>query len=112
MHTPKKTKRWEENCKWQSITHRPAKPLEGPLVVELFFAMPRPKSLPKKVIYHTKKPDVDNLQKSVIDALANAAIFKNDSQIVYKTATKYYSDRPGVKVVIREYDEERYCLHE
>lgn len=108
-YTPKKTKDWEEHVKWASIEHRPDKPLEGALRINLDFCMPRPKSIPKHKIHHTKRPDLDNLQKSVIDALQNAALFKDDSQFVRKTATKYYSSVPGVYVEIYvEYTQDYY----
>ncbi len=102
-YTPKKTRAWETYFEWRSKPYRPSEPLEGPLEIHLVFSMPRPKSLPKNVIHHIKKPDIDNMQKSVIDALENAAFFKNDSQFVYKTASKIYSYQPGVNVIIKKH---------
>ena len=55
-YTPEKTNKWQEEIKIQIIKHkkRPEKPLKTPLLMNLSFNMPRPKSLPQKVIYHTK----------------------------------------------------------
>ena len=100
VHTDPKTRKWRDVVRWASIKFRPSMPLEGPLNVHLRFQMPRPKSLPKKVIHHIKKPDIDNLAKAVVDSLADARLFNNDSQIVYKTIRKVYSDKPGVDVTI------------
>lgn len=101
-YTPKNTRVWEEYVKWQAIPHRPDKPLEGPLIIKMIFEMPRPKSLLQKIFFHIKKPDIDNLQKSMIDALEKAAIFKNDSQFVFKISTKRYAEVTGVYVIIEE----------
>ena len=74
--------------------------------------MPIPKSTPKsrkaamleKIIQHTKKPDLDNLQKAVLDAL-NGTAWEDDSQIVRITAEKKYTDDPYVYLYMNEYTE-------
>jgi Holliday junction resolvase RusA-like endonuclease len=109
----------------RAMGNRP--PLEGPLLVALRFRMPIPKSAPKRdkaamaagEIAHTSKPDTDNMVKAVLDAIAEDAalkvairkkphayppgadarvMFLNDSQITGLSATKIYSERPGVDV--------------
>ena len=68
----------------------------------LTFMMPRPKSLPKKFVYHIKKPDLDNLGKSVKDAL-QGIIYKADSQIMILLLEKQYTlDEYGVAVRMEE----------
>lgn len=47
----------------------------------------------------TKKPDIDNCIKVVADAL-NGVAYRDDTQIVEVTATKYYAAQPHVDVVI------------
>lgn len=42
--------------------------------------------------YHTKKPDVDNLAKAVLDACQDAGLFKDDSAVVGLTVEKFYVD--------------------
>ena len=54
---PEKSKGWKETVRWQAI-EQGARPLDGPLSLYLRFFLPRPKSLPKKVLDHTKKPDL------------------------------------------------------
>lgn len=51
------------------------------------------------LILHTKKPDCDNLAKSILDAL-NGIAFCDDSQICGLTVHKLYSSEPRVDVVI------------
>ena len=49
----------------------------------------------------TKKPDIDNVLKSIFDAL-NKVAFNDDTQIVEIQCAKYYSNEPRVEVVIEE----------
>jgi Holliday junction resolvase RusA-like endonuclease len=60
-------------------------PLTGPLRCDLRFVFPRPKNLIWKKremprTYHAKKPDRDNLDKAVMDALKGLA-WIDDSQV-------------------------------
>lgn len=47
-----------------------------------------------------KKPDTDNIFKSVTDALSGIA-YKDDKQIVAATVNKWYAEVPRVEVLIR-----------
>ena len=88
VYTPTKTREWEHLIKL--VAQGKVKTLmTGPLEIDVSFFLPRPKSLPKKIAYHTKRPDLDNLLKSVLDAL-NGVVFKDDSQVVAIQAYKYY----------------------
>ena len=49
---------------------------------------------------HTKKPDIDNVVKAVLDG-CDKVIFENDSQIINLYVTKKYGE-PHVEVLIRE----------
>ena len=51
--------------------------------------------------YHTKKPDSDNLLKTVKDAL-EGTFYKNDSQICKVNMEKVYSDRPRIEFELKE----------
>jgi len=75
----------------------------------LVFHLARPKSLPRKVKFHTKRPDLDNLTKAVKDGL-KGVIYRDDSQVVYMRIAKRYCTVPGVSVRIKTHDEdeERY----
>lgn len=78
----------------------------GPIAIELVFVLPRP-NLPKKVgicrLRHTKRPDFDNLEKAVVDALTGLA-WKDDSQLCEVRTTKWIAaadETPHVEVCIR-----------
>lgn len=100
-YTPKSTRDWEELIRYQALAHRPPKLLDGPLSLEATFYLVRPKSKPKKRLYPDTKPDLDNLEKAVCDAL-EGLIYVNDSRIVDKVVRKRYGDPPRVEVGIRE----------
>jgi len=113
-YTPKKTKDYEllimdtfmqsnyKNGIYQS-------PLEGPLsmTVNAYFQVPksasnyRRKKMMLGEIRPTKKPDADNVLKSVADAL-NKLAYNDDSQIVRVKVEKWYSEVPRVEVEIWE----------
>lgn len=114
-YTPKKTEQYENDVikLYRQMTGGYMFPKKTPLHVALVFGMPIPKSTPKKYreqminqeLGHTKKPDVDNLAKSVLDAL-NGIAYPDDSQIVSLNIKKVYAEEPHVWVMIREEDEE------
>lgn len=102
-YDPPKSKEWKEEVARQIKLSLPSPyPLfkEGPLVVNLDFYMPKPKSLPKKVIDHVKKPDLDNLGKAIKDAM-NGLVYKDDSQVVHLIIRKMYAiTKPGVNIEV------------
>ena len=97
-YTPKKTLMAEKEIRKCFEEQHPTLnlPLNGPISLTVKFLMPIPISLSKKkkealkLTPHTKKPDVDNLVKTVCDAL-NDYVWKDDSQIYMVTAIKAYA---------------------
>lgn len=53
------------------------------------------------VIRPTKRPDLDNVAKIILDAL-NGLAYHDDSQVVELHIDKYYSTTPRVEVVLSE----------
>lgn len=88
-------------CGWSLV-------IDKPVEVYATFAMPRPKSHYRKngelntnaVKWHAKKPDVDKLVRTVLDAIAGIA-FYDDNQVAVIRAYKEYSQRPGVHITVR-----------
>lgn len=92
---------------------RPASPITGTISLSIAYQMPRPQShfgtgrnadllksdAPDR---HTGKPDVDNLDKLVMDAITAAGIWQDDNQVCRCYATKIYSRQPGARIVIEE----------
>lgn len=84
-------------------------PLLSPLSVSMCFRLPMPKATPKKRVASlldgsvrpSKRPDLDNLNKSVMDAL-NGIVYRDDCQVVTLNSTKVYAQTPGVDICIME----------
>jgi Holliday junction resolvase RusA-like endonuclease len=78
--------------------------LDGPLLAEMHFTMPAPKTMPKGRVAHTVYPDLSKLLRSTEDALTQAGVWADDARVVrYRNLTKAYPglgpytlDRPGV----------------
>lgn len=108
-YTPKKTKSYENNVLAQAVAYKPIQPWNMPLSVELQFFFPVPASYSKSFKEHSegapfdKKPDIDNLIKSVLDPL-NTVFWEDDKQIFRCLATKCYSSKPRVDVMISIYN--------
>lgn len=51
----------------------------------------------------TKKPDIDNCLKSILDGL-NKVAYADDTQIVSLKCNKYYSSEPRVEVKIKMWE--------
>lgn len=94
-YTPSETVSFERNVGLIAARHFP-QPIEGPVrvIIRAYFAMPQSWSKKKRAEMldkpHTQRPDIDNLQKSVLDGL-NRIAFADDAQIAELTATKYWA---------------------
>lgn len=109
-YTPAKTKKYENDVRLLVKSMMGSQqPIETPLEVFLYFRLPIPKSYSKKrteaclsgLDKPSKKPDLDNLAKGLMDAF-NGLIYKDDSQIVEMHLTKVYDVKAGIDVLIKE----------
>lgn len=68
-----------------------------PLRADIVFYMPYPESMSKKKrlenYWHVKKPDSDNLVKSIKDGMNNL-VYHDDGQVSLVQVSKIYSDNP------------------
>lgn len=58
--------------------------------------------------YHTAKPDIDNLYKTVLDGLTQAGVFTDDALVIGGTVSKRYAlgeEKQGVHITIEEVKE-------
>lgn len=77
--------------------------------VDILATFPVPSSWSKKrrtaalqgVEHHVSKPDLDNVQKAILDGM-NGIVFEDDSQVIDSRTRKAYGPEPGVKVFIDE----------
>ena len=107
-YTPVKTVNYENLVKiaFQQTGEQPFE-RETQLRADITAFFPIPKSTSKKkrlemevgLLMHTKKPDCDNVAKSILDAL-NGIAYYDDAQICELVVCKMYSDEPRAEVVI------------
>lgn len=89
-YTPKRTQDWEAFVKLMAYQDAPEEPWDGPVAINLRFCIERPKSVtPQKRPLPIVKPDLDNLEKAILDAL-NCVWYTDDSRIVRKLSEKHY----------------------
>lgn len=80
--------------------------LSGPVAVDLTFALPRPVSRRKRDLWPDRKPDLDKLVRSALDAMSGV-VFGDDAQVVELTARKLYvgeGGQSGVQVEVYEWE--------
>ena len=119
MFTPEKTADYEALVAATAAAALPGNSLahqllDGPLEAALEMRFPVPASWSKAkraralagAEWHTSKPDADNVAKAILDA-CNGVVFRDDAQVVTLIAAKAFSEEPGVRVVIREVQNER-----
>jgi len=82
--------------------YKPLIQIDKPVSLIIYFHLPKPKSLKKNILFHSKRPDLDNLEKAVLDACTNAGIWIDDSLVCNKFSRKTYSDHPGIEISIEE----------
>lgn len=112
-YTPERTREFEDAIRFEFMASNcermPVYEREQALKAEILVGVSIPKSYSKKkqalcrcrFIAPNKKPDIDNILKSIFDAL-NGYAFADDVQIVKVVAEKVYADKPFVEVVIDE----------
>jgi len=102
-------KDWRAAVKYAAA--KQCRQIRGAVKVELAFRFPRPKShfgtgrnadtmKGSAPDHHTKKPDLDKLERAVLDALTQVVI-EDDSCVVVLSASKLYSSRvefPGCHI--------------
>ena len=111
----KKEKLYYGNLIKQQIPNYPSLQehlLCGPLLLQAKFYFPLPKSKQarkKKGLYHTSKPDLDNLVKYILDVMSH--ILYADDAYVYKIdAIKCYSDNPRTEITLKEIMQEEITM--
>jgi len=85
-----------------------SEPLKGALTVFLYLRYGVPTSYSKKRkeaclrgVEYPKKVDLDNVYKSITDAM-QGIVYLNDSQIVETHITKVYAETAGANVMVQE----------
>lgn len=88
-----KVKLWRQLVDFQTklfVKDKKLKPYEQPLIMQLTFYLPKPKST--KRIFPSVKPDLDKLIRSTCDGLKTGGLIQDDALIVEIHAYKYYAE--------------------
>ena len=86
----KSVKGWEDSVRAAIQQHAAGVFFRGPVVVRIDFHLPRPKTLPRKVRDHCKKPDLDKLARGSLDAMTGV-LWNDDAQVVDLHVVKHYA---------------------
>lgn len=112
--TPQDTLSYENLVRWVFTNTMESKKLQGEIEAKIVAMYPIPKSMTKKnrqlveegKLHPTKKPDLDNVAKIILDSL-NKIAFDDDSQVIRLIVEKHFSNEPRVEVTLRELDEKK-----
>lgn len=108
-YTPSKTAEYEKEVAMAYRIVSKSRRFDGAVALDInaYFAIPKSTSkkrveqILKQDIRPTKKPDIDNIAKIIIDGL-NGIAYEDDKQVVSVSIDKYYSSEPRVEVEIME----------
>lgn len=109
-YTPARTRHFHEAVKAVIRTVMGERsPIEGPVRLEMIFAMQVPKSWPKwkqeaavdGLIAPTGRPDMDNLEKALLDAF-NGTLITDDAFVIDRSAKKVYGALPSIRVRVEQ----------
>lgn len=109
MYDPAKSRNYKQYVGLIARQNAPASIFTGPLSVKIRIYRRTLKSFSKKnkalaesrILRPVTKPDLDNEAKSVLDA-CNGILYKDDSQIVDLSVSKFYSEEPRVEIRVEE----------
>ncbi len=107
--TPKKVKDWEAVVKKEAKKHF-ERPYAWPVMVSLTFYMHRPKTR-RLDFWVSTTPDLDNLEKSVLDGL-NEVAYTDDKLVVMKSSSKRYvtDGVPRVRITVAPIQDQKSLL--
>lgn len=108
IYTPEKTLKFEKLVRHHLVAQG-VKVIKNPVKMNVKFHMPIPKSWTKKKknlaicgkLKHTTTPDIDNLEKAVMDAM-NGFVYSDDKLVFSKYSEKLYSENPRIELDVEE----------
>ena len=99
VYTPKKTADYEKLIAYEWKRRYKNLILKGAVKLDLLFCFKKAKSCKKD--YHTQRPDLDNLEKAILDGL-NKTAFVDDCQVVEMKSQKVFSDVDKILITVTE----------
>lgn len=101
-------KLWAKQLAEKMAPYKPREPIQGPVMVEIVWVFPYPSGTPAKrqldLSWRLQRPDLDNMEKGVLDLLTQEGFLVDDSQVVGKLTFKMNGLSPMMKIVVRTLD--------
>jgi Holliday junction resolvase RusA-like endonuclease len=104
IYNPKTADNWKETIQVYFLAAGLKDTILRPVCLSLYLYFYAPVKS-HKAGPHTIKPDGDNLLKSVMDALKNIGVYKDDCQVFLKTVGKFWTndkEKEGMKIWVSE----------
>lgn len=99
VYTPYKTRNFENRIAYEWKKKYKDLILKNAVKLDLLFCFKKAKSCKKD--YHTQRPDIDNLEKAILDGL-NRTAFVDDCQVVEMKSQKVFSDVDKIVITVTE----------
>jgi Holliday junction resolvase RusA-like endonuclease len=97
-------KKWLSHFEKILAAAKPGTPISEPCFISLTFAFPHLKSVSNKNkasrTFKTTRPDLDNLEKSILDSLVRVGFIADDSLVCQKFSQKYFDEDFGIRICI------------
>lgn len=105
---------WKSLVAYEARQCAPSTPLSGPVRVDITFVFSRPRhhyiaNKPERGLrhnapyWHTKRPDRDNLDKAILDALTQLGLYwRDDDQVCCGELQKLFGETPGAVITITQ----------
>jgi Holliday junction resolvase RusA-like endonuclease len=106
-----KVKEAEDFLELLLAPYAPETPLAGAVFVQVRWCFPYRKSEPKRVVRagreipHTSRPDLDNLEKNLLDVLTRLHFWTDDSRVFSKSTAKFWGPEPYLAIALKTEDE-------
>ncbi|MGN0776029.1 MAG: RusA family crossover junction endodeoxyribonuclease [Candidatus Ventricola sp.] len=82
-------------------THRPQKPMDGALCLQVKWLFPDASRAHANGAYKITRPDTDNLQKLLKDVMTDCHYWHDDAQVACEIVEKFWvRSRPGIYVEV------------
>ena len=107
FYTKKKVRQSENFLAALISMHTPDVPFAEPVSLKVRWTFPYRKSERKRVVNagadipHTSRPDLDNLEKNLLDVLTRLNFWTDDSLVAEKSTSKWWGPKPGIDIEIR-----------
>lgn len=121
VYDPGTADAWKSDVQRALLPHRPAAPIDTAVRVSVAFCLPRPRAFSARVralfggksrniptgrVPHLGKPDRDNLDKAVLDAMVSMGFLRDDSVVCAGDISKWHAaegEAPGAEIRIEEW---------